>query len=668
MRTLSKASISPVALFLIALILAVMSFANVYARSGPGPRVEREAESIHSPKTALPNPQQRVHRIPGVQVCVTNWGLVGSQMRDLDESLYGCFSPSPGEEMPASSFEFPAESGLEYLFHGGMWIGAIVNDHPYTSVACDGWEYIYELWPEAGVQGVIGERSVSPYVPCWTPDAMSGQDVIAEYSDTSADIPLSPWNWDPWDDRKHFPLNVRVAQTSYSWDADGVDKFIIVEYTIKNIGVHPLSNVYIGFYMDGDVLHIDESPYGAYGAQDDITGFLESYEVSPGDIREVNIAWIADNDGHGRAGEVTWTEYSPRSVLGMKVLHAPNPDLQISYNWWISNSLGSPRDWGPWIASNSGVWETMNPYGSGNLFPNGVLGTPGGDVSKYFIMSNGEIDYDQIYSCTWPDDHPEEGWLNPSPACDDLADGYDTRFLLSFGPFDQIAPGDSLAFAVAYVVGSEFHVDPLNSPDPGNPEMFYANLDFTNLVHNALAADSLYNDLFLNDPPDPFSLLFPPNKAFTPRVVRFDWEDAADPDPSDEVRYDLHVSTSRHFSPDSTTIVSGLTASEHLMSLDYGSYRWKVKAADNRGGERWSEQVRGLMVTGMHHSALGDLNSDGGINVGDLVFVINYLYRSGPPPDRLELADVNCDGSVDVADAVFLVCYLFRAGPAPSCP
>ncbi|MGB2805815.1 MAG: dockerin type I repeat-containing protein [Candidatus Zixiibacteriota bacterium] len=668
MRILSEVRITPVALSLIVPILAMLSFADAYARSGPGRGSQREAESTHSPKTALPNPQQRVHRLPDVQISMTNWGLVGSQMRDLYESLGGCFSPDPGEELPAPSFEFPAGSGLEYLFHGGIWIGAMVNDYPYTTVACDGWEYIYELWPEAWEEGAINERSVLPTVPCYSPHAVSSQDIIAEYTDTSADIPLSPWNWDPWDDRKHVPLNVGVTQTSYSWGTDGADKFIIVEYTIENIGVRLLSGVCIGFYVDGDALHIDENPYGAYGAQDDITGFLRNYEVSPGDVREVDVAWIADNDGHGRAGEVVWTEFSPRSVLGMKVLSTPNPDLQISYNWWVSNFTGYPRDWGPWIASNLDVWENMNPYGSGNLFPNGALGTPGGDVSKYFIMSNGEIDYDQIYSCTWPDDHPEEGWLNPSPECDDLADGYDTRFLLSFGPFDQLPPGDSLTFAVAYVIGAGFHVDPLNYPDPSNPGLFYSNLDFADLVRNVLAAESLYHDLILNDPPDPFSLLFPPNKAFTPRRVFFDWEDATDPDPSDEVRYDLNVSTSYHFSPDSTTIESNLSASEHVMTMDYGTYRWKVKAKDSRGGEKWSDQVRSFMVTGIHPSMLGDLNSDGYVNVGDLVFAMNYLYRSGPAPYALESADVNCDDLVDVADAVFLINYLFRAGPAPSCP
>jgi hypothetical protein len=311
----------------------------------------------------------------------------------------------------------------------------------------------------------------------------------------------------------------------------------------------------------------------------------------------------------------------------------------------------------------------MIPYGSGNVFPNNVLGTPGGDVSKYFIMSNGEIDYDQIYSCVWPEDHPEEGWLEPSPECGDLANGYDTRFLLSFGPFDQITPGDSLIFAVAYVIGGSLHVDPNNWQNlPLDPYAFYANLYFADLVYNALAAESLYHDLILNDPPDPFSLLFPPNKAFTPRGVLFDWEDATDPDPSDEVRYDLYISTSYHFSPDSTTIESNLSASEHVMTMNYGTYRWKVKAKDSRGAERWSDQVRSFMVTGIHPSMLGDLNSDGYVNVGDLVFAMNYLYRSGPAPYALESADVNCDDLVDVADAVFLINYLFRTGLAPSCP
>jgi hypothetical protein len=179
-------------------------------------------------------------------------------------------------------------------------------------------------------------------------------------------------------------------------------------------------------------------------------------------------------------------------------LHTPNPNLQIFYNWWISRQSGGFLDWGPWKLSSRAVWEAMNPYGSGYVFPDNVMGTPGGDVSKYFIMSNGEIDYDQIFSCVWPSWHPEEGWLDPTQVCADLANGYDTHFLLSFGPFDQIPPEDSLKFAVAYVIGETLHVDPLNLyHDPGmaHPDSYYAKLYFADLVKNALRAESLYYSL-----------------------------------------------------------------------------------------------------------------------------------------------------------------------------
>jgi hypothetical protein len=115
-------------------------------------------------------------------------------------------------------------------------------------------------------------------------------------------------------------------------------------------------------------------------------------------------------------------------------------------------------------------------------------------------MSNQEFDYDQIYSCVWPDMYPEEGWLPANPTvCGDLANGFDTRFLLSFGPFDQIAPGDSLIFAVAFVIGETLHVDPLNlavDPNMKDPDRFYANLNFSSLVQNAQVAQELYNDNF----------------------------------------------------------------------------------------------------------------------------------------------------------------------------
>jgi cyclopropane fatty-acyl-phospholipid synthase-like methyltransferase len=64
----------------------------------------------------------------------------------------------------------------------------------------------------------------------------------------------------------------------------------------------------------------------------------------------------------------------------------------------------------------------------------------------------------------------------------------------------------------------------------------------------------------------------------------------------------------------------------------------------------------------------GDANDDGTINVGDAVFIINYIFRGGPAPNHPEAAEANCDGNINVGDAVYLVNYIFRGGPPPCFP
>ena len=64
-------------------------------------------------------------------------------------------------------------------------------------------------------------------------------------------------------------------------------------------------------------------------------------------------------------------------------------------------------------------------------------------------------------------------------------------------------------------------------------------------------------------------------------------------------------------------------------------------------------------------SQKGDVTGDGEINIADVVFLINYLYRDGPAPDPLEMGDVNCDDEINLGDVVYLIDYLFRGGPPP---
>jgi len=61
----------------------------------------------------------------------------------------------------------------------------------------------------------------------------------------------------------------------------------------------------------------------------------------------------------------------------------------------------------------------------------------------------------------------------------------------------------------------------------------------------------------------------------------------------------------------------------------------------------------------------GDANADSVVDLGDVVYEINYLYRNGPPPVFWECGDPNADCIINLGDVVYLINYLFRNGEAP---
>lgn len=63
----------------------------------------------------------------------------------------------------------------------------------------------------------------------------------------------------------------------------------------------------------------------------------------------------------------------------------------------------------------------------------------------------------------------------------------------------------------------------------------------------------------------------------------------------------------------------------------------------------------------------GDVNDDNGINILDIVMLINYKYKGGAAPVPEISGDVNHDGAINILDIVALINYKYKSGTAPAC-
>jgi hypothetical protein len=118
-------------------------------------------------------------------------------------------------------------------------------------------------------------------------------------------------------------------------------------------------------------------------------------------------------------------------------------------------------------------------------------------------------------------------------------------------------------------------------------------------------------------------------------------------------------------------------------------YRMVTDVLDGFGGESESENYRIPVNSGGQPSAIGisqsdsfvvkagfvhashvnrgDANADGIIELGDIVYLINFVYKGGDPPCPMETGDANCDGIVELGDIVYLINYVYKSGPPPAC-
>ncbi|MCK4980858.1 MAG: hypothetical protein KAS62_10715, partial [Candidatus Delongbacteria bacterium] len=277
-------------------------------------------------------------------------------------------------------------------------------------------------------------------------------------------------------------------------------------------------------------------------------------------------------------------------IVTVRVLRNPNPNLRYAFNMYVANSEDEGLDWGPrwkrglhgsnnnpnndpidgvaiqpWLydlAPSQLGYDDYNQDGLNNAMGNPlaggrVEGRPAGDKGKYMVMSNDEFDYNQYdlneidnYRFVDPDymvgtpfaqaDKWQE-WFDPLEALppgetydgpldqrNDLANGADTKYILSFGPLGtekvvQVAYdsdgdgviddhkeknvwefqyGDSLKLTMAFIVNENFHTsldqdpnyanDMLQDPPDGiNPALYEKG--WYDALYNVVWAERVYD-------------------------------------------------------------------------------------------------------------------------------------------------------------------------------
>ena len=349
-----------------------------------------------------------VHNIGELQMNVTNWGFFGS----LPGSRY------PMAESPSA--QWPAGSGVEYLYAAGIWIGALKNGLPVVSTGYPETEF----YPTNDPRDVIYRSAEGD--PCgirwpnhpdddgdgkFDEDWLNGMDddgdgLIDEDFAAKGNQMFTCWFTDDQEVARtiypeHEPLGLMVRQETYQWGGDYLGGFIAVSYHIKNIGEDILQDIFIGLYAD-----LDAGPRrdGSYYL-DDMVGIWRGvacaqkggYEVPV----KVNLLYVYDDDGDGGR--------TP-GYFGIVMVEHPTVGLMDMRPGWLAE-VGTRR---------TRYFKGLLPYESG--------GEPTNDYQRYDAMTD---------------------WNRP----DDTKTPGDYRVLFSYPVEGEMEPGDEFIFNFAFVAG-----------------------------------------------------------------------------------------------------------------------------------------------------------------------------------------------------------------------
>jgi hypothetical protein len=398
-------------LLLVWSVVAVAWFSTAFAY--------QEGAAPYSGRT----PTQGIVRFKGIYHNVNKLLLHASNM-----GFFGSWNADTG----VPSGEWPAGSGIEWLFAAGLWVGGVKYDsnrRPDTLVTAS--VYQLEFYPKPDARDIVyttsegapggGRLQDDDGDGLYDEDPLDGYDndrdglVDEDFAAISQQMftavfydTMTSMNKSRTRDF-HVPLQLMSRQESYAWTSQALENFIGVEYRTTNIGDSTIYKAYVAFMVDSDIGDVRHYPQ-AYA--DDMAGYIDTTvtrkELDPGgaevDVRyHLTIGYMYDFPG-GQDGTVLG--YFGTMFMG----HTTDP-----------SGKRAPQEVGI---------HMFKQWSSGEEDPES-------DRERYRYMK-GNSD--------------NEKTIDPPSV-----KAADYRFLVSAGPFAELAPDSTLTIQVAFVAGSSFN-------------------------------------------------------------------------------------------------------------------------------------------------------------------------------------------------------------------
>ncbi|HNK97042.1 MAG TPA: hypothetical protein PKO19_02985 [Chitinophagales bacterium] len=324
------------------------------------------------------------------------------------------------------SMEYPINSGIEHLFEGGFWIGAIVDGQYLVSTsakdAASGYTTGlagYEFTSEIG--NTIAQRSSLTSSDYFNFDAISHQDLLVDISDKNVIVPGTAITI-----ADHTqPLYADIHLETYAWNYSFADYFVLLNYTITNNSTSVWDSVWCGIWNDMVVRNVNVSTdygsaffsHGGYGdLGDDFSNYAFDVDGDPG---------FTNAYGAFQFLGIEWRD---------QFIHPNNNDLltangypaaEVNSNFWIFNSTATP------------------PYNA-----------PANDVERYDKLKQG-LNYADPDIVEFLKDPSTTGGLTN---------------LLSAGPMISVEPGETFHVVFAAVCAKQIENGGTTGVDMDTPE------------------------------------------------------------------------------------------------------------------------------------------------------------------------------------------------------